>query len=197
MPRKRRFAPTGYPFHVINRGNDRRKIFFEDADYEAFIHLLARGKQRYPVKLYALCAMPNHFHAVLEPEAERALSAYLQWVQGRYACDLRSLTRTTGHGHVFQRRFWSDGIDDAQHFLSVVRYVEANPVRAGLVSSADEWSWSSMALRTYEDESLLDPLPFVLPDNWLGIVNEGQPLTEIKAIRRPEGRGRPKRGNAG
>jgi putative transposase len=190
-PRKRRFTPAGYTFHVTNRGNDRRRIFFEDADYQEFLRLLVVAKYRYPVRLHGLCVMPNHFHGLLRPESDCALSAYLQWVESRYACDLRVLTQTVGYGHVFQKRFWSDGIEDERHFLSVLRYVEANPVRARLVRRAEEWPWSSLALRVDGDDRLCDPLPYQLPADWLDIVNSPQSLIELERIRTTERRGRP------
>jgi putative transposase len=158
-------------FHVINRGNDRRTIFFEDADYEVFFDFLEDAKTQYAVQVFGVCLMPNHFHAVIQPEVEGALSAYLQRVSGRYACHLRRRTQTVGHGHVFQRRFWSDSIKDPYHFLSVLRYVEANPLQAQLVGRAEEWPWSSMARRPRAYQPLLDPLPVALPRNWSELVN--------------------------
>jgi putative transposase len=143
------------------------------------------------VKIYGLCLMPNHFHGLLKPEDDGALSAYLQWVQARYACDLRSLTQTIGHGHVFQRRYWSDGIEDARHFVSVLRYVEANPLRAQLVERAEDWTWSSLTLRVSQHDTLIDPLPYRLPADWTDIVNAEQSVAELEIIRAPEQRGRP------
>lgn len=192
MPRKRRFAPIDYPHHVINRGNDRRVIFRDAADYERFLGLLIQGKERYRVLVFGLCLMPNHFHALIQPFEEGALSAYLQWVLGCYACDLRAKTGTIGYGHVFQRRFWNAGIKDTRHFLTVLRYIEANPSRAGLVSAAEFWPWSSLALRdSVKGAALLDPLPLDLPGQWTSIVNTPQATTEIKTLRRPLRRGRP------
>jgi putative transposase len=176
---------------VTNRGNERRRIFHEDVDYERFLHLLARGKSLYPVKLYGVCLMPNHFHAVVQPLSDGALSAYFQWVLGRYACDLRSLTGTVGYGHVFQSRFWNDPILDERHFLSVLRYTEANPVRACLVERAESWPWSSLTLRSMAAQPLLDPLPLSLPQEWSRLVNEPQPPLELDILRNPEVRGRP------
>jgi putative transposase len=176
---------------VINRGNERRCIFREDTDYERFLHLLASAKSRYPVRVYGVCLMPNHFHALIQPTCEGALSAYLQWVLGRYACDLRSLTGTTGLGHVFQRRFWSDPILDERHFLSVLRYIEANPVRARLVERAESWPWGSLALRDVTPQPVLDPLLIALPLEWTALVNRVQPPAELAALRNPEKRGRP------
>jgi putative transposase len=175
---------VGYPHHAVNRGNDRRRLFFTDADYEEFLQLMVVGKSRYAVKVYGVAVMPNHFHAMLVPEAKGELSGYLQWVSGSYASSLRARTNTVGYGHVLQRRFWSDPILTHHHCLSVLRYIEANPLRAGLVDRCEQWLWSSVALRMRPEHPLLDPLPFLLPRDWLTIVNLPQPAREIEAIRR-------------
>jgi REP-associated tyrosine transposase len=184
MARKPRRAVTGYPHHVVNRGNDRRRLFFTHADYDSFLHLMVVGKARYAVKIYGVALMPNHFHAVVVPEADTALSGYLQWVAGSYASHLRARTNTTGHGHVFQRRFWSDPILGHHHFLSVLRYIEANPREGQLVNRCEEWPWTSAALRTRLEHPLLDPLPIVLPRDWPILLDLPQPAKEVEAIRR-------------
>ena len=184
MARKPRSTLTGYPHHVVNRGNDRRRLFFTDADYERFLRLMVVGKSRYPVKVYGIALMTNHFHAMVVPEADAALSAYLQWVVGSYASHLRARTNTSGHGHVFQRRFWSDAIQDDCHFLAVLRYIEANPREGQLVNRCEEWPWSSVALRMRPEQPLLDPLPVALPRDWHTILDLPQPGKEVDAIRR-------------
>lgn len=184
MARRPRRAVTGYPHHVVNRGNDRRQLFFTDADYERFLHLMVVGKSRYPVKVYGVAIMPNHFHAMVVPDADAALSGYLQWVAGSYASHLRARTNTVGHGHVFQRRFWSDAILEDGHFLSVLRYIEANPRAGQLVNRSEEWPWSSVALRARYEHPLLDPLPVALPREWHIILDLPQPAKEVEAIRR-------------
>jgi putative transposase len=183
-PRKRRYVIAGYPHHVVNRGNDRRRLFFTDADYEAFFRLMTAGKSRYSIKFYGVVIMPNHFHAMLVPETDDALSGYLQWVTGSYASALRARTNTVGNGHVFQRRFWSEPILENGHFLRVLRYIEANPVRGQLVHRCEQWRWSSMPLRMQPVHPLLDALPFELPRDWPTIVNLAQPAAELDAIRR-------------
>ena len=172
MPRQRRHVTTGFPFHVTNRGVERRTLFRNDADYRAFLSLLELGKGRFAVSLFGLCLMPNHFHLVIRPDEQGALSAYLHWVQGCYSRNLRTYTHTCGQGHVFQQRFWSDPIQDSAHFLNVLRYVESNPVAAKLVEHAELWPWSSLALRKPRGERLLDSLPLPLPSNWSDYVNE-------------------------
>jgi putative transposase len=166
---------TGYTFHATNRGVERRTLFRRDAEYRSFLSLLHRGKERFAVSVFGLCLMPNHFHLVIRPNEERALSAYLHWVQGCYSCQLRISTHTRGHGHVFQQRFWTGPIHDHAHFLSALRYVEANPVAAKLVERAEHWPWSSLVLRRSSGDHLLDPLPVPLPPRWTDYVNE-EPL---------------------
>jgi putative transposase len=188
-PRKPRHVVTGCAHHVINRGNERRRLFFQQSDYDRFLHLLTVGKSRFRVKVFGVNVMPNHFHGLIQPDSEGALSGYLQWVLGSYASDLRARTGTVGYGHVFQRRFWSDPIKDELHFVTVLRYVEANPLRAGLVPRAEAWPWSSAVLRT-ELSPLLDPLPCPLPGDWIDLVNEHQSSEELAPIRWPNPRGR-------
>ena len=171
MPRRRRYIVTGHAFHVTNRGVNRRRLFFTREDYFEFLRLTAVGKRRYPVSLFGFCLMPNHFHLVARPDAEGALSAYLHWIQGNYSRDLRAHSHTVGNGHVFQQRFWSGPIEDGMHLLSVLRYVEANPVTGNLVSRAEDWPWGSLRLRRGPWTPLLDPLPITLPRNWSDWVN--------------------------
>jgi putative transposase len=190
MPRQPRHAPPGSFSHVANRGNDRRRIFFSDDDYRGFLYRLEFGKRRYPVTLHGLCIMPNHFHAVMRPLEEGALSAYLQWLSGNYASDLRAAMGTTGQGHVFQARFWNDCIINDRHFLGVLRYVEANPHVSHLVERAEDWPWSSLALRE-KPNTLLDPLPVALPAAGSQLVNRPQPAEEVNRLEHPRKRGRP------
>ena len=86
-----------------------------------------------------------------------------------------------GAGHVFKRPFWSDGIDDSQHFLTVLRYIEANPVQAKLVSKAEDWPWSSLALR--KTIGILDPLPVTLPETWNELVAQPLSWQELSSVR--------------
>ena len=181
-PRRTRFTPPGYAYHVVNRGNERRKIFFEDANYEWFLRLMLQAKRRYDVHVFGVCAMPNHIHWLVQPNQDGALSSYIQWVLSRYACYLRRLTDTVGSGHVFQSRYWCDGIEDSQHFLRVLRYVEANPLRANLVTHAEDWRWSSLALRTLNE--VIDPLPLELPANWSAILRQPLGPNELNDLRR-------------
>jgi REP-associated tyrosine transposase len=182
MARSKRLASAGRIYHIVNRGNDRRVIFLERDDYVRFRAILDEGRRRFNVEIFGLCLMPNHFHALVRPHTDEALSAYMQWVQCRYACYLRRRTQTLGHGHVFQRRFWSALIVDDEHFRIVLRYIENNPVRACLVSRAQQWEWSSLIERERRG-TLISPVPFDLPDSWEALVNIVPPQGILHRIR--------------
>jgi len=193
MPRSRRIVVPGCPLHVVNRGNDRRVVFAEPVDYGSFLALMREGRERYPVQVIAYDLLPNHFHLVLRTGNLAALSAYMHFIQRSHACDLRAIARTRGQGHVFQRRYWSGVIESDGHLLNVVRYVEANALRASLVDKAENWEWGSLWERVTGDRDLLTPVPFYLPDGWPTIVNVPQAAIDLEAIRTPSNRGRPTR----
>lgn len=182
MARENRVAPPAVPCHVVNRGNDRRVIYPDPADYRAFLHLVKSGSPRFRVRVHGYCLMPNHFHLVLEPLRDRALSAYMQWVTGCYSCYLRARTGTVGSGHVFQRRFWSAAIRDDLHFLTVLRYVEANPLRAGLVTCGEDWPWSSLRERLVG--RMPAPSTGLRVGDWTALVNQVQPASSLDELRR-------------
>lgn len=175
MPRRRRMFSVSQPCHCVNRGQDGRKLFLEDTHYQHFIDLMKEGKRRYPIRIFAYCLLVNHFHLLISPIEPNAVSAYMQWVQGRYGFDLRYDDHSLGQGHVFQRRFWSEAIGFGPfHFVNVQRYIEANPVAARLVQRAEQWKWSSLWERETNGRALLDPSPLLLPDDWLEQVNRPQ-----------------------
>ena len=150
MPRIPRGQVAGYAYHIINRGNRGAVVFHQDADYSAFLSLLATAKSRFPIEILAFCLMPNHFHLVVKPSSTESLSALMQWWLTshvrRYHRHFRS------HGHVWQGRFKSFPIQQDGHLLTVLRYVLYNPVRAGLVNQPDKWPWSSI-----HQPDLVDP----------------------------------------
>jgi putative transposase len=182
-----------WPVHVTNRGNDRRTIFLQPADYAVFIELLQEAGEKFAVDLLGYVVMPNHFHLVLSQREEGAVSAYLQRVCCRSACNFREMTSTRGLGHVYQRRYWSQILSDERHYLAALRYVEANALRARLVGRAEDWQWGSLWERRTRGRSLLAPSPVRLPDEWLGVVNGIQATSELQQFRFPKPVGRPSR----
>lgn len=168
MPRIARGQVAGYAYHVINRGNGRAKVFRKAKDYEAFVELLGLAKTRHGVKILAFCLMPNHFHLVLEPPTNTALSRFMQWLLTSHVRRYHRHYHTSGH--VWQGRFKSFPIQRDEHLLAVLRYVVQNPARAGMVKSPGQWAWSSIRItelndrgpfygRGLSDPVLEEPLP--------------------------------------
>ena len=128
MPRPLRPIDDRLVYHVINRGNNRAPVFFEDGDYEAFLKALGDLKRRRPFEFYGYCLMPNHVHLLIRP-LETSISRLMQSLlvshtQRHHRCH-------GSGGHVWQGRFKSPVIQDDDHLLTVLRYIEANPLRAG------------------------------------------------------------------
>jgi putative transposase len=152
VPRVPRSLQSGLVYHVINRGNGQARVFHKPKDYEALLDLLSTARQRPPVKLFAFCLMPNHFHLVVEPESQASLSGFMQWLMTSHV--RRYHQHYQSSGHVWQGRFKSFPIQRDEHLLIVLRYVRQNPVRAGLVSTESEWPWSSASR-----SDIIDPYP--------------------------------------
>jgi REP-associated tyrosine transposase len=115
----------------------------------------------------------------------------LPFVQCLHACDLRRCDRSRGHGHIFQRRYWNKPVEGNGYLMTVMKYVEANPVRAGLTDWAHKWEWSSMWDRVTGERDLLHPSPVWLPDDWPTVVTVPLQRVDLDRIRRPIKRGRP------
>ena len=188
MPRVARQLQQGYCYHLLNRGNARATLFLDRFDYSAFVKLLAGMRARYEVRLLAYCLMPNHFHLVVNAETTGSVSEAMQWVQTSYVSRFR--VRYGSTGHIFQGRFKSFPIQSNEHLLTVMRYVERNPVRANIVDSALDWRWSSSRWRGKPND-LLDESPLPLGDDWNGYVDAPQTPTEVAALRRCISRGAP------
>jgi len=140
MARLARVVVPGYPHHVTQRGNRRLPTFFSDDDYEAYLALMAEQCAACGVAIWAWCLMPNHVHLVAVPETAEALARGIGEAHRRYT--RRVNFREGWRGYLWQGRFASCPMD-AAHTLAAARYVERNPVRAGLVPRAWEWPWSS------------------------------------------------------
>ena len=190
MPRLRN-VPDNSIQHIVNRGNDRKVVFPQPLDYAAFLVLLREARELFAVKLYAFCLMPNHFHLVLWVANLGALSAYMHYIQREHACDLRRWYKSKGHGHIFQRRYWNDTVESDGRLIRLIRYVEANPLRAQLVSTPESWEWSSLWDRETGERDLLHPCPYALPDGWKTIVSTPMQRIDMDAIRTPIKMGRP------
>lgn len=193
MSKKNRNVPPNSVQHLVNRGNDRKVIFPEPVDYAAFLVLLREAREEFGVDLYAYCLMPNHFHLVVRTTGLDQLSAYMHFVEREHACDLRRCWRSKGHGHVFQRRYWNKEVVGDGYLMTVMRYVEANPYRAGLIDPSQLWEWSSLWDRVTGERDLLQPCGLWLPDDWRTIVTTPMQREDLDRIRIAAKIGRPRK----
>src|SRR5438128_1777621 len=172
MPRTARASVGGICYHVLNRGNDRREVFRKEGDYEAFLKALAHASIEIPMRVLALCLMPNHFHLVVWPKEDGELSRWMHWLLNTHV--RRYHKHYHSSGHIWQGRFKAFPIQQDEHLLAVLRYVERNPLGPGLAKRAEQWRWSSA--RCWQDAALrpsyLQAGPVARPRNWLAWVHE-------------------------
>ena len=182
MPRRKPQFSGGLIFHVLNRGVRRMQLFDRDGDYRAYLNLFAKAQRRVPVKCLAYCLMPNHFHFVLRPDADGDMSRFMFWLSTVHAKRWHLAHGSHSNGHVYQGRFKAFAVCEDGHFLRVCRYVERNPMRAGLVGLAQDWPWSSLAQRGHGRQVVqLTDWPVERPAAWDDLVNDVE--TDAKEIR--------------
>jgi len=191
MPRTARASVGGVCYHVINRGNNRAEVFFKEEDYVAFFRAIGHACVEVPMPVFAYCVMPNHFHLVVRPEGDGDLSTWMHWLLNAHVRRYHQHYR--GSGHVWQGRFKAFPIQEDDHLVTVLRYVERNAVRAKLVRRAENWRWSSA--RLLKDAAarptwLTDP-PIVRGDTWIERVNASLTAAELDAVRKSVIRGTP------
>jgi putative transposase len=141
MARKPRIVCPGLPHHVIQRGNNRSAIFFDDSDYHAYMNWLGEALQQYGCKLHAYVLMTNHVHLLLTPDSESSISMVLQSLGRRYVRYINSVYSRTGT--LWEGRYKSSVVQSERYLLTCYRYIELNPVRAGMVETPEKYSWSS------------------------------------------------------
>ena len=140
MARIARVVIPGCPHHVIQRGNRRQKVFFSDTDKALYITLLRRLVDKHVLSIWAYCLMSNHIHLVAVPARKDSFAKGLAEANRKYTCLIN--IREDWKGYLWQGRFISYPLDDA-HCYAAIRYIERNPVRAGLVTRAEDYPWSS------------------------------------------------------
>ncbi len=194
MGRPLRVNLGGYVYHALNRANGRAVIFRKDSDYEAFERILAETLEHVPgMRLLAYCLMPNHWHLVLWPRRDGELSDFMHWLTLTHTQRWHAHYRDVGCGHLYQGRFKSFPVQE-DHLLTLCRYVERNALRAGLVTAAEAWRWSSLWQRQRDEAQRsvrLSPGPVAWPAAWIKHVNQAQTEAELEAVRCCIARGQP------
>lgn len=194
MPRRPRICPAGVCFHVLNRAVARLPLFEKAEDYEAFERVLSEAFDREPLPIYAYCVMPNHWHFAVRPKTDEQLSAFFRWLTHTHTMRWHAHYGTQGTGHLYQGRFKTFPIEEDDHLLTVLRYVERNPVRAELCERAEDWNYGSAWRNVHGDRSgraLLSPWPLPRPRQWRSFVNKPQTEAEVESVRRSLLRGTP------
>lgn len=147
MARRTRICPAGMPQHVIQRGNNRPVCFQDFADKATYMMLLSRYLKKYPVDIHAWVFMTNHTHLLVTPHANDALSGFMKSVGQAYAQYYNGKYERTGT--LWEGRFKSCLVDSESYFLQCQRYIELNPVKAGMVEYAGDYQWSSYRCHAY------------------------------------------------
>lgn len=143
MPRKPRFYLPGEPAHIIQRGNCRQAVFFEDNDYRNYLTWLCEGAIRYGCDVHAYVLMTNHVHLLVTPKTSKSISKMIQHVGRHYVTYINATYNKSGT--LWEGRHKGSVVNSEQYLLACMRYIELNPVRAGMVKNPIDYSWSSYA----------------------------------------------------
>jgi putative transposase len=193
MPRLARVVAVGLPHHITQRGNYRQDVFRNDGDRVTYLGLISEYCKPAQLRLIGYCLMTNHVHLIAVPEREDSLARALGPAHCRYAHCVNARRHSTGH--LWQNRYYSTAMDEA-HLRRAMRYVERNPVRAGMLTDAAEYAWSSASahLTGLDATGMLD-LPYwaarVSREEWRGELGATEPADELAAIRVQTATGRP------
>jgi len=194
MPRRPRMAPGGLVYHVLNRAGGRMKLFRHEKDFLAFERVMREAHERHPLPILDYCIMSNHWHFVVAPREDGQVTAFFRWLAHTHAMRWRVAHHTVGYGHLYQGRFKSFPVQADEHLLNLCRYVQRNPLAAGLVQRAQDWRWGGLWVRLHGDEkqkSLLSPWPVDEPADWTHWISRPLKEEQTTAIRIALERGRP------
>ena len=193
MARLPRVVIADVPHHVTQRGNARQVILASDAERLTYLELLREYSQLYALSVLGYCLMSNHVHLIAIPQTPQALSQSLKQAHGRYAAYWNVQHSSTGH--VWQGRFYSCPLDES-HLWAALRYVELNPVRAGMVAKPEQWKWSSAAAHC----GSTDPNPLLETERWRRrwtvaewqrFLGDAESAAELSRLRQSTHTGRP------
>lgn len=194
MSRAPRVDVGGQIYHVINRANGRHTIFETPEAYRHFESLLQDAIEKRGMRLLAYVLMPNHWHLILYPRSDGDLSSFMQWLTLTHTQQYRVRTETIGYGQLYQGRYKSFIVESDRYLLTLVKYVERNPVRARLVRNVEAWRWGSGYRRfdgTSKERALLSSLPVDIPIAYRSWVNTPDKEDDLEKMRTSVSKGRP------
>lgn len=159
MPRPPRLLLSHSYYHIMARGNNRHTIFESEDDYEYYLKLVKRFKKELPFNLYHFCLMPNHIHLLAQTKKAENFSLFMKKINLAYFHHYNK--RYGWVGHFWQDRFKSQPVGKDEYFVQCGKYIELNPLRAGLIENIEDWNYSSYKFYAFgEPDKLLTPDPF-------------------------------------
>lgn len=192
MPRIARIVYAGYPHHIVQRGNNKQRIFLENQDREVYLDLLKKFSIECGCKIHAYCLMANHVHILSVPQEEFSLAKTMQKISLTFTQYVNRKYKRTGR--LWECRFHSSVIDKDAYLMSVCRYIERNPVRAKIVKTPVEYKWSSARVNTLNEESsLVEPIwkSYINRESYCKFLNETEREDEVELVRKSTFNGKP------
>lgn len=194
MPRTLRCDNANMSYHVINRANARLQIFSSSSEFQQFETVLSEAQEKVGIRVYAYVVMPNHWHLVCSPRMDGDLQRFMAWLTMTHTQRWHRDHGSVGTGHLYQGRYKAFPIGTDEYFLTVCRYVEQNPLRANLVSRAEDWRWGSLWKReqgSEHDKQFLSQWTTERPRSYSEWVNERDVNDRLTRIRTCVNRGQP------
>jgi putative transposase len=190
MSRIARVVVPDFPHHIVQRGNRRQQVFFNDQDRRFYMRLLKKYGDEAGITYWAYCLMDNHVHLIAVPKSAESFTRGLGAAHWKYTLSVN--IREDWRGYLWQGRFFSCPLD-GRYFIAAMRYVEGNPVRAGLVARAEDYPWSSARAHVCRER---DPLIMscAMQDeikDWAGFLSTAVPESETENLRKSTRTGRP------
>ena len=155
MPRRARMYLPELPYHIVQRGNNREACFIEPENYQYYLELWEEISKRYKVSVHSYCLMTNHIHFLATPVTDTSISNTMKVVGSRYAQYINKKYARTGT--LWEGRHRSSLVQTEKYFLTCSRYIELNPIRAGMVKMPEEYQWSSYSSNAWGDDSWITP----------------------------------------
>ncbi len=192
MPRIARIVVAEYPHHVVQRGNNKQAIFFDDADRKQYLKLLKKYSLDCGCKIHAYCLMDNHIHILFVPQYEYSLARTMQKLSLRYTQYVNKKYKRTGR--LWECRFHSALVDKERYLLSVCRYIERNPVRAKIVSEPNQYLWSSAGCGTADQQDgFIEPIwqNLIERKEYIEFLNSPDDKNDVEVIKKSTYMGKP------
>ena len=194
MPRIGRAVAAGFPHHVIQRGNNRENVFFEKDDRKQYFSLLKKYSVKWTSPVMAYCLMTNHVHLLTKPGTEEAL---FKMMQGVTLCYTQYINRNYGRtGRLWESRYHSCIVDQEKYLWAVARYIEQNPVRAGMVEKAEDYPYSSARAHIKGSKDAILGEDLFTDDrrqDYILLLRSDVPKKEIERLRYATRTGRPRK----